>query len=530
MISLPTIARADSIPTTPQHDLWRQSWGALAPILIIYCTLAFFRIGDQSLWGDEIRSLESAAPNGPLFNSDILFRGQGPLYFAVLHFWAKLSTSEAFLRTLSVLMGGVGVVHMYAIGLRMFNRQVALIGATLFATSPFLIWYSQEVRYVILMITTALLAMFLFARVLFAKRLRGWFAYCSSLILALGASPINVFLLIAQGLYLACSPSHHTILRKWVLCQLLVFAVFAWWANGGQVWQLGGYWERLAVHFADKGRSAASPKRVQPLSTGNSRDFSALALPYTLFAFSTGYSLGPSVRELHISRTLATMLPHASTLMISSLLFGGLFLGGCARLWRRSDHGKFFSTWLAVPIIGVLGLSALIPTLTYNVRYVAMSVPAFFLMLALGIVGFKQPVLRYIAFAAVLLVNGVSLANYYFDPRYSREDARGAARFLEEAAQPRDIILVIGNTGTLKYYYKAKVPVASWDRKTVNDPAALSDRMQGLSQRYNHVWLVELRPWQKDRKGVVKAALEARFSLVERKTLAGVDIYSFSLQ
>src|SRR5262245_7521755 len=85
----------------------------LIPILIVYFVLAFYRIDHQSLWGDEIRSLESALADGSFFSPSIWYRGHGPLYFAFLHLWGKLSTSEAAVRALSALFGGLAVCLIY---------------------------------------------------------------------------------------------------------------------------------------------------------------------------------------------------------------------------------------------------------------------------------------------------------------------------------------------------------------------------------------------------------------------------------
>jgi mannosyltransferase len=508
---------------------WPKLLTSQVPILVVYFALAFYRSGHQSLWGDEIRSIEVSAPTGSLFTGDILFRGQGPLYFVLLHLWAKLAHSEAFLRALSALLGGIAVSLAYVIGGRLCDQRVARIGAFLFATSPFLIWYSQEVRYVTLVITTALVAMFAFTVVLSAKRLGRWLCYCGSLIAAIAASPLNLFLPVTQSLYLLWFPSHRPIVRKWMICQLLVFALFAWWANRGHVQQLGGYWQRLWVQITTSNEKLSSMDPEERLSSGSSREFTVMALPYTFFAFSTGFSLGPSLQELHVSRSSATIWRHAFTLSVASLLFGSLWLVGFAALWRQPDTGRFLDLWLAIPIVGVFGISALIPAMAYNVRYVAMALPAYCFILAAGIARFRRPTVQIALMAAVLLVNGLSLANYYYNPRYSREDARNAAQYLEAAAHPQDIILVVGSTGALEYYYRGRVPMVSWDSETLENSAASVDRMQELGHNHGQVWVVAIRPWEADPKAAVKAALDARYHLVEHKQFPGVDIYSYQL-
>src|SRR5262249_15326762 len=110
------------------HNSRRQSLRYLWTFLLvlgIYFLLAFYRIGQQSLWLDEILSLRNARIDEPLFSSSVWWQYHGPLYFVLLHLWVKLGTSEAVLRSLSVLIGGVAVCLTYATALKLFNTRLA---------------------------------------------------------------------------------------------------------------------------------------------------------------------------------------------------------------------------------------------------------------------------------------------------------------------------------------------------------------------------------------------------------------------
>jgi mannosyltransferase len=502
----------------------------LAPILLIYFCLAFYRIDHQSLWVDEVFSLRRANPEGIFLERPGWFAGHGPLYFKTLQLWARWGTDEFALRALSALFGGVAVCLAYALGLRLYNRRVACIGAVLLATSPFFIWYSQEVRYVMLMMGSALFAMYTLHVALSAKRINWWLLHCCSLILAIGVFVVNIFLPIAQGLYLVCSPARRSLLRPWVACQLVVFVLFIWWANYGYVTQLGGYWQRLYVQVTTSPEVRASIHRTDRLATGTPREFSAMGLPYTVFTFSAGYSQGPSVRELHLSRSLVTLLPHLAVIALYGLLFGGLLILGLLALRRQPDTAWFLVAWLAVPVIGTLAISAMIPDMSYNVRYVAMSFPAYVLILSAGIASVRQSLFQGVLLAAVLLANGLSLANYYFDPRYSREDTRSAARYLETAANSGDAIVIVGSSVAFRHYYKRESPIVTLGKAVINDRAALAGRIQELEKAHNHLWLVSIRPWNTDPKGIALTMLNDRYTPAGRQELPGVEIYSYQLR
>ena len=130
---------------------------------------------------------------------------------------------------------------------------------------------------------------------------------------------------------------------------------------------------------------------------------------------------------------------------------------------------------------------------------------------------------------SVLVVNIVSVSNYYFDPRYAREDARNAARYLQSAAGPQDLILVVGNSGALRYYYKGNTPIVSWDKKANGDQPLISRRLTELARHHERLWLLEIRPWEKDRTGNVKAALERLYSGLQQQHFPGVEIYAYDL-
>jgi hypothetical protein len=343
-------------------------------------------------------------------------------------------------------------------------------------------------------------------------------------VLAILAFVVNAFLPIAQGLYLISSASLRPMLRRWMVCQLLIFAFFVWWANAGYIRQLGGYWQELFAKLANSAEQSSALPPMERLSTGGARQFTMMALPYTFFAFSTGFSLGPSVRELQVSRSLAALWPHMFPIALCGLVFGSLFLLGLGALWRQPEGGKLLITWLVVPIVGALGISALMPSMAYNVRYVAMTLPAYIFILAAGITRFRRPTVQVGLMAAVLLINALSLANYYHNPRYSREDARSAAAYLESSTGPGDVIVAVGNPTALQYYFRGKSPIITWRTTLINDLSALAARLQEGGEAHHRVWLVAIRPWEGSPNARTKAAFDEMYRFIRGKELPGVEV------
>jgi mannosyltransferase len=490
-----------------------QHLGRLLPILIGYLSLAFYGIDHQSLWLDEVFSVRSAASTEPIWMIP-----HGPLYFALLRLWLHVGTSELALRSLSVLLGAVAICLIYALSVTMFNRRVAVIGTVLFATSPFLIWYSQETRYITLMLMTTLLTMYTLQQAISRSGFAWWLAYGSAMILALASFVLTLLLSVVHGLYLVRFSSGRRVLRKWAVWQMLVCLLFVWWGSGA--------YRHAFVRTTDNSPQTFSVDLDQ-LSTGTPKEFTPMMVPYTFLVFSVGFSQGPSLPELHVSRSLTTLLPHAPSLLILCVLFGGLFLLGLMATWRQPDVGALLTLWVAVPVVGTLGVS-ICTSMAYNVRYVAMALPAYLLLLAVGISRVRRPVVQMILLAAVLFVNGLSLTNYYFNPRDAREDARAAARYLESVVQPRNAVLVVGTLEPLQYYDRGKLPMVRLGNPYRTD-RPIAERLQELLRGYDRLWLVEIRPWQMDPTGKVKAALDGLYALVEHRQFPGVDIRSYRL-
>jgi hypothetical protein len=156
-----------------------------------------------------------------------------------------------------------------------------------------------------------------------------------------------------------------------------------------------------------------------------------------------------------------------------------------------------------------------------------MVLPAYAIILAVGMGRLSNGWAQIVVLSAVLLVNGISLGNYYFNPRYAREDARAAAEHLESAARPDDRILVVGNATALRHYYIGKVAIEGWSGVDQDGQVSTEDGVVQPNGICGRVWLVEIRPWERDAKGMAKATLGEVHELIGSEKFPGVDIYAY---
>ena len=124
------------------------TWVPVVLVLALGAFLRFFRIGAQPLWLDEATSLRFAHQSlAELWSwSTIVDPGNPPLYYSLLHGWVRFGDGEGELRTLSALIGVLTIPLVYALGRTIRDHRLGIVGALLFAISPFQVWYSQEAR------------------------------------------------------------------------------------------------------------------------------------------------------------------------------------------------------------------------------------------------------------------------------------------------------------------------------------------------------------------------------------------------
>ena len=129
----------------------------------------------QSLWRDEVDSIRFAGQPLPQLLHAFAAPGQnGPLYFLLLRPWLLVGgESEFSLRFFSAVFGVLAIPLVYRVSLRLFPRQAwaAVVAALLAATSPYLVWYSQEGKMYALLVAAVLLSV---ERLLAAMQGGGW--------------------------------------------------------------------------------------------------------------------------------------------------------------------------------------------------------------------------------------------------------------------------------------------------------------------------------------------------------------------
>jgi mannosyltransferase len=183
------------------------SWLSRYALPLIVClggVLRFATIGGQGFWLDENVTLDLVreAP-GDLLRGVEEGESNPPLFYLVAAGWERVFGSSEFgVRSLSALLGTATIPAVYAAASSLASRRAGLVAAALTATSPLLIWYSQETRNYALLAFLAALAFWFFARALQKRGSRWLWAWVVASALALATHYFAIFLIVPLAAWL----------------------------------------------------------------------------------------------------------------------------------------------------------------------------------------------------------------------------------------------------------------------------------------------------------------------------------------
>jgi mannosyltransferase len=481
----------------------------LPAILVGATFLRFFRIGHQSLWVDEFLSLSGfTSPTGVPYWKKLLYDVHGPLYSLFMHFWSAVSQSEAWLRAPSAAAGVLAVYLLYRWLTASGRGEVAASGALFMALSPFHIYYSQELRFYAFLSLFVLVTLIAFDRFLRRPSMRTGALLGISLAFTCLSHFSGLFLGAALLAYLAVTGrlrGNH--LRYGLLAAGITLGIISPWV----------YREIANLRTIPVFDISTLPvdKRYRGELT-----LSAWSYPYILYAFSTGYSFGPDLRELHSIRSgIQLFARYRVEIVLAGTIFGGLFVSGLIRSARRGQFA-LFATVLAVAIVSLTALTRF-NVKVFNVRYLMCVFPFFVTLIAYGLPASRAPRIAIAAAACVVML--VSDGSYYFVARYARDDVRGAASIVSRNEQPGDLIIVPTVRLVFSHYYrgsnviKAVIPVEL-------GAGGLHERLAGYFDAHPRIWYVRCRHWDTDPDDVLLEALSAQGTVVGSWKLPGILI------
>jgi 4-amino-4-deoxy-L-arabinose transferase-like glycosyltransferase len=324
-------------------------------------------------------------------------------------FWTQaFGTSEVALRSLSAIAGAATVPLVYAIGRTLASRRIGLVAAALVATSPYLVFYSQEARaYALLMLlsTAAVLC-------------------CARAIRRPEPRPVALWAVVS----FASIATHY-------------FAVFLWL---GEIAALAVYGvpRRLLVRAVAAVGLASVPLLVlakHQAGSGNASWIGAADLPQRLRVTVETFALGATFRGSLSHRLLAAFGLVAAVMAVA-------IAAAAMLLWRRTDAserraakiaGLIAAVSVVVPLIGALG-----PADYFLHKNLIPVLPVLAVVIGVGL-GARRAGRFGLAWAGALVAVGASLTVMSFAiPSLRRPDVRQVSQELGPPTPTRVLVFV----------------------------------------------------------------------------------------
>jgi uncharacterized membrane protein len=458
---------------------------AFIVIMVVGIALRFIALGAQSFWYDEAHSVAMAQGGADGTILKTVTNIHGPLYLTILRGWmAVLGTSEGVVRALSAILGSFGLFLFYRLGLRYFGRNTALIALALLAASPFYLWYSQEARNYALLFDLGLVAVPAF---LTEMRTRAAGDFVAALIVTAATCLSNLsgfFLYVLFGIIAITTGRREGYpLRRFLLFAMVSAAILWPWISGGMKSTGDIILGRPGEGAVIQGVKGESPPGL-------------MSLPFTIYNFSMGMTIGPSIDELKLERFTGAV-PHLWYLLPGAAIFAGLFLRGLVR--TPKDRRWLLFVWFAVPLTLMAALSVL-NLKAPNSRYAFLSFAPFLYLIAVGAASIRSTTFKVTVLAFVFGIMGFADYQYFTDQRYWRPDTRSAGKLVMEEMKPGDAVVVYALDFPMRYYTEYKVDILKPPGKIFKSRDTMLPWLVESTAGKDRVWVVQCMSWWVDRE------------------------------
>jgi hypothetical protein len=218
---------------------------------------------------------------------------------------------------------------------------------------------------------------------------------------------------------------------------------------------------------------------------------------------------------------------------------------------RGAGEVIFILLWLVVPIAGIVVLSRSRPL--YEPRFLMLVLPAWAILVGAGLVALGRltrmalggpvplpPVARQFAVVAIgmlvavllLIPTARSLASYYFDPAYARDDYRGLAQTVTLREQPGDAVILTapGQIEIFEYYFHGGADLFPLPRQRPIDPTDTRARLEAIGDEHDRVWLVRWAAVEADPDDLILGWLEGRGRRLGSQQFGRVELRLYDLR
>ncbi len=437
-------------------------------LIIIFASILFSlsTLMTQSILLDEAQSLWVSTKS---VQTILYFDAQDvlvPLYELLLHFWIQIFGNTIIAaRSLSFLFFLATLPFLYQLGKEASDKKTAMITVTLFALSPFILWYSSEARMYSLFAFIATINHIFFLRYMRSSGKHSKFGYIVSTIVGLYTHYFFIFLLFTQFIFL--------LLRWWIKkvkenLHLLFMHMLMLFVSGL-------FFLPWAYYFISLGAAANTQPLIPPPTSYN--------LIQSVVNFLFGFQSNA------IQSILISLWP---------IFILGLFIIFTKNERQNVASINYFAFATFFPII-IIFLGSFIKPIFLS-RYLILVTPTLFFLLAWTISRNRNRIAKvvlgtlFIAMFVSLVYQNISITTPV------KKNYKGVASYLEQQATPSDIIAVSApfTVYPIEYSYQGNTKIVTiplWNRFAQGaippfTQAKLVSQITSYQKQYIHIFVV----------------------------------------
>jgi 4-amino-4-deoxy-L-arabinose transferase-like glycosyltransferase len=434
--------------------MWVSPTYAVPALMVVHGVLAGYGLGRESLWLDEVMSIEMATGSWDAIRGwFVMLPEQHPFYYLLLRPWLFVfGTSDIALRSLSLTMGVASVGAIYLLASRIRGAVVGMAAASLLAISPFWIYYSQEGRMYTLLVLLSIVASVLwldhYSEEGERKRPRSLVPYWVVGVLGIYTHVFFAFVVMAHALALLLGDGRLTEKGRQALkLGLPVLVAYLPWLI------------LILTHMPD-GQGWKDWRHV------------VFGIPYTFVRFAIGY--GELLANYRWLERIGELLrAEAGILALAALTHAGLFLRGLRDLAGVPQLGKaLLGAGLLLPLLLPLLLSPVI--LLSGERYFMVVLPLYLVVLGAGAVGFVEDQrqargVRPVALLTLLglaVLSGRTVYAHHFEADFGKEQWAEVIEAMADSPPGTPVVVTpIQSTNTLEYHLSDAdgLEILPWD-------------------------------------------------------------------